>query len=71
MPLDSIWNTPAVCPREIISYVAVSSSGMPSSVKSGSRSCTIFTASSSTVRFRSPRKSIFSRPSSSSVVITY
>ena len=32
---------------------------------------TIFTASSSTVRLRRPRKSIFSRPSSSSVTIVY
>ena len=71
MPLDSIWNTPAVCPREIMSYVSASSSGILSSAKSGSRSRTIFTASSSTVRFRRPRKSIFSSPSSSSVVMTY
>ena len=44
---------------------------MSESLKSGRRSWTIFTASSSTVRFRSPRKSIFRRPSSSRVVMTY
>ena len=71
MPVDSIWNTPDVRPCEIISYVSGSSSGMSASRKSGLYRCTIFTASSSTVRFRRPRKSIFSRPSSSSVVMTY
>ena len=44
---------------------------MSSKVKSGCRVCTIFTASSNTVRFRRPKKSIFSRPSSSSVVMIY
>ena len=71
MPADSIWNTPEVLPAEIISKVSGSSSGMSESLKSGRRSWTIFTASSSTVRFRSPRKSIFRRPSSSRVVMTY
>ena len=35
IPVDSIWNTPEVCPREIISYVSGSSSGMSDSLKSG------------------------------------
>ncbi len=39
--------------------------------KPGSRRRTNCTASSSTVRFLSPRKSILRRPSSSSVVIWY
>ena len=71
IPADSIWNTPEVFPAEIMSKVSLSSSGMASSRKDGSCSCTIFTASSSTVRFRRPRKSILRSPSSSSVVMTY
>ena len=71
MPADSIWNTPLVFPAVSMSNTAWSSSGMSSRRKSGRSFCTIFTASSSTVRFRRPRKSIFRRPSSSSVVITY
>ena len=46
-------------------------SGMEAKVKSGSFSRTIRTASSRMVRFRRPKKSIFSRPNSSSVVIMY
>ena len=71
MPADSIWNTPLVLPAVSISNTAGSSSGISESWKSGWYSWTIFTASSSTVRFRRPRKSIFSRPSSSRVVMTY
>ena len=69
MPVLSSWNTPLVFPAEIISNTALSPSGIFSTSKSGSVSRTILAASSSTVRFRRPRKSIFSSPSSSRVVI--
>ena len=71
MPEDSIWNTPPVLPWVSISKVALSSMGMSARRKSGWSFWTIFTASSSTVRFRRPRKSIFSRPSSSRVTMVY
>ena len=71
IPADSIWNTPLVFPWVSISKTPWSSSGMSSREKSGSCRFTISTASASTVRFRSPRKSIFSRPSSSRVVMVY
>ena len=45
--------------------------GISASRKSGRYFCTIFTASSKTVRFRRPRKSIFSSPSSSRVTMVY
>ena len=54
-----------------MSKVSRSSMGMSARRKSGWSLWTIFTASSSTVRFRSPRKSIFSRPSSSRVTMVY
>ena len=71
MPTLSSWNTPEVRPSLSILKTAGSSSGMVSTRNPGSRLRTIFAASSSTVRLRSPRKSIFSSPSSSSVVIWY
>ncbi len=71
MPVLSSWNTPLVRPWASISYVAASSSGASSILKPGSFSCTSLTASSSTVRFLRARKSIFSSPSSSSVVMGY
>ena len=71
MPLDSIWNTPEVLPAVSMANTSGSSMGMSSKRKSGSFCCTIFTASSSTVRFRRPKKSIFNRPSSSSVIMLY
>ena len=71
MPADSSWNTPEVLPSDSIAMVAGSFSGMALREKSGSRRWTILAASSSTVRLRRPKKSIFSRPSSSRVVMTY
>ncbi len=71
MPVLSSWNTPEVRPAVSISKVALSSSGSFSTAKSGLVRRTRRCASSRTVRFRRPRKSIFSRPSSSSVVIWY
>ena len=71
MPADSIWNTPPVRPWVSMSYTAWSSSGTSAREKSGFSRRTISTASSSTVRFLRPKKSIFSRPSSSRVTIVY
>ena len=71
MPADSSWNTPEVLPAASMSNTAGSSIGMVSMEKSGSLRRTSLAASSSTVRLRRPRKSIFSSPSSSSVVIVY
>ena len=69
MPALSSWNTPTVRPAASMSNVFLSSSGMRSTWNPGSRRRTCRAASSSTVRLRRPRKSIFSSPSSSSVVI--
>ena len=71
MPGDSIWNTPEVFPSESIWNTFGSSSEIEESVNVGSLRCTSFTASSRTVRFRRPRKSILSSPSSSRVVMVY
>ena len=71
IPADSIWNTPEVRPSESIWNTSGSSSGMSESWKSGWLWRTIFTASSRMVRLRRPKKSIFSRPSSSRVVMVY
>ena len=71
IPADSIWNTPQVRPSESIWKVSGSSSGMSFREKSGVWARTICSASSSTVRLRRARKSIFSRPSSSRVVMVY
>ena len=71
MPELSSWNTPLVLPAESISNTAGSFSGILSTSKSGSCSRTIFAASSRTVRFLRPKKSILRSPSSSSVVIWY
>ena len=68
MPADSSWNTPSVSPREIIAYTPGSSMGMSSGFMSGPPfSFTISSASPMTFSVRSPRKSIFKRPSASSV----
>ncbi len=71
IPADSIWKTPQVFPSESIRKVAGSSSGTARRSKSGVCCRTRATASSRTVRFRRARKSIFSRPSSSRVVMVY
>ena len=71
MPALSSWNTPEVFPSESMRKVSASSSGTLSMWKSGVWRRTMSSASLRTVRLRSPRKSIFSRPSSSSVVIGY
>ena len=71
MPADSIWNTPEVLPSESIWNTAGSLSGMSAREKPGRLFCTRRTVSSRMVRLRRPRKSIFKRPSSSRVVMTY
>ena len=71
MPPDSIWNTPEVLPSPSMAMVAGSFSGMSLMLKPGSLLRIIWTASSRTVRLSRPRKSIFSRPSSSRVVMMY
>ena len=71
MPADSSWNTPWVLPSDSMAKVAASSSGMVLMEKSGSILRISFSASSITVRFRRPRKSILRRPSSSMVVMVY
>ena len=70
MPADSSWNTPSVSPREIMSYTSLSEKSLVE--KSGASfpcSRMKFSASRMMVRVRRPRKSIFSRPSSSNVVM--
>ena len=69
IPVLSSWNTPLVCPSESILNTSASPSGIFSTSKSGSVRRTSFAASSSTVRFLSPKKSILRSPSSSRVVI--
>ena len=71
MPADSSWNTPWVLPSASMAKVSASSSGILHMAKSGLILRICFSASSMTVRFRRPRKSIFSRPSSSMVVMVY
>ena len=70
MPVDSSWNTPSVSPSEIILYTPSSSMGMSSlsqTVPPPAR--TISMVSMMTFSVRSPRKSIFRRPSASTVVM--
>ena len=69
MPVDSNWKTPEVLPSPSMAKVSGSSSGMSLIEKPGTVLRISFSASSITVRFRSPKKSILSRPSSSMVVI--
>ena len=71
IPALSSWNTPSVLPAASMAKVSLSSSGSLFTSKSGMRRLTSSAASSSTVRLRRPRKSIFSSPSSSSVVMGY
>ena len=71
MPALSSWNTPWVLPSATMAKVSGSLSGIFAMAKSGSRLRISFSASSMTVRFRRPKKSIFSRPSSSMVVMVY
>ena len=72
MPSDSSWKTPTESPRESISKVLASSSGIDSISTSSPRERRMMsTASSITSRLRSPRKSIFSRPISSIGFIEY
>ena len=71
MPDDSIWNTPDVFPCVSISMTFGSLSVTRAIEKSGSVFRISWIASSMTVMLRRPRKSILSRPSSSSVVIVY
>ena len=71
MPVLSSWKTPVVWPSASMRKVSSSSSGMRFTWKSGTRLRTILAASSSTVRFLRPRKSILRRPSSSRVVMGY
>ena len=70
IPALSSWKTPSVFPWPIISYTLASSKSIFwISNSSPSFFRIIRTASWITVRVRSPRKSIFSRPSSSMVVM--
>ena len=71
MPADSSWKTPWVFPSASMAKVCGSLSGTLSTAKSGSIRRTCSSASWITVRFRRPRKSIFSSPSSSMVVMVY
>ena len=71
IPGDSSWNTPTEFPWESIWKAAGSSSGRFWAEKPGSRRRMSFSAWSITDRFRRPRKSIFSRPSSSMAVMVY
>ena len=71
MPADSSWNTPMVLPWPSMWKVASSWSDTCSMEKSGVWRRIIFSASAMTVRLRRPKKSIFKRPSSSSVVMVY
>ena len=71
IPAPSIWNTPSVSPRLIISYTLASSSGISSGFISTPASRIMSSVSRITVSVRSPRKSIFSRPSRSIVPIGY
>ena len=66
MPDDSNWKTPFDSARASISYVLRSSSGI---VAMSSPPPISSTALSITSRLRSPRKSIFSRPSASTFFI--
>ena len=69
---DSSWNTPMVVPAESRSKVAWSSSEMASMSTTSPRNCSMTsTVSVMTSRFRRPRKSILSRPSSSTPPISY
>src|SRR5215203_2686036 len=61
MPDDSNWNTPIESARASISYVLRSSSGIDSTVRPAPISSTALSITSS---LRSPRKSIFSSPTS-------
>ena len=64
MPEDSSWNTPNVFASLSMAYVLASSSGNASKSISMPRDCLRSLAVlASTVSVRSPRKSIFSRPS--------
>ena len=65
MPDDSNWKTPVASPRASILYVFSSSSG----IFSMSMPPTSSTALSITSRLRRPRKSIFSRPRSTTLPI--
>ncbi len=71
IPALSSWNTPEVRPSPSMAKVSASSSGTVFMEKSGLVLRISFSASSITVRFRSPKKSILSRPSSSMVVMVY
>ncbi len=72
MPSDSNWNTPLASPRCSNSYVGRSSSGRFWTSSSSPRvrliSLSVF---SIRVRVRSPRKSIFSRPTFSMIPISH
>ncbi len=72
IPSDSSWKTPTESPPLSISNVLRSSIGIRSMSTSCSRERRMISiASSITSRFRSPRKSIFSRPISSIGPIEY
>jgi hypothetical protein len=69
---DSNWKIPSVRPRDSRSYGAGSSSGIDSmSIRSPPASAMDATASSMTVSVLRPRKSIFSRPTFSTLVMSH
>ena len=70
MPADSSWNTPVVSPTASISNVFLSVRGMPyKSITFPFTSSINLRAAAIIVRFRSPRKSIFSSPTPSSPTV--
>ena len=72
IPSDSSWNTPEVSPLVRISHAALSSSGIASKSRSIPRLALMsFKASPITVKVRRPKKSIFKRPNSSMLSLSY
>ena len=72
IPSDSSWNTPDVSPFVRISQAALSSSGIASKSRSIPRFALMsFKASPITVNVRRPKKSIFKRPNSSILSLSY
>ena len=72
IPSDSSWNTPDVSPLVRSSQASLSSNGMASKSRSIPRFALMsLRASPITVNVRRPKKSIFNRPSSSILSLSY
>ena len=73
MPPDSSWNTPSVSPAEIIRYTAgiVDGDVLGLDISGSFLAHHVQRVAGCTVRVRRPRKSIFRRPSRSSVPMGY